>query len=98
MPPGARAPRRIAKTEVIDPEPSTVEDPLPSFGQVVGHGVMRIKPEPEAVDMRRLYVVRRAFNQHSIGDSVYLEHGDAVPLVAIALVEEVAHGPNPAGA
>jgi hypothetical protein len=71
---------------------------LPSMGKVVGSGLMTVREHPEASDMRRLYVVRQTFNHHSIGDSLYLEPGEAAPLVAIALVEEVSDGPNPTGA
>jgi hypothetical protein len=86
------------KTEVIDPESSTAESASIRPVAVVLDTSETVRDQPELSDTRRLYVVRQTFNQHSIGESVYLEPGDAVPLVAIALVEEVAHGPNPAGA
>lgn len=98
MPPGVRAPRRTVKPEVTDPASSIMESGEPASIRpvaVVLDASETGRDHPVPSETRRLYAVRQAFNHLSIGDSVYLEPGDAAPLLAIALVEEVPDGQDP---
>lgn len=98
MPPGARAPRRTVKPPATGPGPSTVEDQPPVSIRpvaVVLDPSDAVRDRPEVSETRRLYEVRQGFNQFSVGESVYLEPGDAAPLLAIGLVEEVPDGQDP---